>query len=135
MKQMDEVKVKILLVFSGEHFEGLITIGDIQRAIINNIALKEPVSRILNKNKVYGYQSEGKESIREKMRRMRAEVMPILDEQGDVVDDCSLNVTNGDKPLEVFTAEHEQYLHLHLVHLLHGVEKRGRGGNDSIFDL
>ena len=24
MKQMDEVKVKILLVFSGEHFEGLI---------------------------------------------------------------------------------------------------------------
>lgn len=28
MKQMDEVKVKILLVFSGEHFEGLITIGD-----------------------------------------------------------------------------------------------------------
>ncbi len=86
MKQMDEVKVKILLVFSGEHFEGLITIGDIQRAIINNIALKEPVSRILNKNKIYGFQSEGKEIIREKMRRMRAEVMPILDEQGELVD-------------------------------------------------
>ena len=59
MKQMDEVKVKILLVFSGEHFEGLITIGDIQRAIIKNIALKEPVSRILNKDKIYGYQSGG----------------------------------------------------------------------------
>lgn len=86
MKLMDEVKVKILLVFSVEHFEGLITIGDIQRAIIKNIALKEPVSRILNKNKVYGYQSEGEESIREKMRRMRAEVMPILDEQGEMVD-------------------------------------------------
>jgi len=28
MKQMDEVKVKILLVFSAEHFEGLVTIGD-----------------------------------------------------------------------------------------------------------
>lgn len=86
MKQMDEVKVKILLVFSAEHFEGLITIGDIQRAIIKNIALKEPVSRILNKNKIYGYQSEGEESIREKMRRMRAEVMPILDEKGELVD-------------------------------------------------
>lgn len=86
MKQMDEVKVKILLVFSGEHFEGLITIGDIQRAIIKNIALKEPVSRILNKDKIYGYQSEGEEIIREKMRRMRAEVMPILDEQGELVD-------------------------------------------------
>lgn len=86
MKQMDEVKVKTLLVFGGEHFEGLITIGDIQRAIIKNIALKEPVSSILNKNKVYGYLSEGEECIKGKMRRMRAEVMPILDEQGELVD-------------------------------------------------
>lgn len=86
MKQMDEAKVKILLVFNEEHFEGLITIGDIQRAIINNIALKEPVSRILNKNKIYGYQSEGEDAIKDKMRRMRAEVMPILDEQGELID-------------------------------------------------
>ena len=86
MKQMDEVKVKILLVFSKEHFEGLITIGDIQRAIIKNVSLQEPVSRILNKNKVYGYLSEGEDVIKEKMRRMRAEVMPILDEKGELVD-------------------------------------------------
>ena len=86
MKQMDEVKVKMLLVFDGEHFEGLITIGDIQRAIINNIALNEPVNRILNKNKIYGSVSEGEETIREKMRHMRAEVMPILDEQGELAD-------------------------------------------------
>ena len=86
MKQMDEAKVKILLVFSGEHFEGLITIGDIQRAIIKNISLKEPVSRILNKNKIYGYINESEDSIKDKMRRMRAEVMPILDEQGELMD-------------------------------------------------
>ena len=86
MKQMDEVKVKILMVFDQEHFEGLITIGDIQRAIIKNIALKEPVRCILNKNKVYGYQSEGDDSIKAKMRRMRAEVMPVLDDNGELVD-------------------------------------------------
>lgn len=86
MKLMDEIMVKTLFVLNGEHFEGIVTLGDIQRAIINNIALKDPVSRILDKNKVYGYQSEGEESIREKMRRMRAEVMPILDEQGELVD-------------------------------------------------
>lgn len=85
MKIMDVQKVKTLFVFDGEHFEGIITLGDIQRAIINNIALKEPVSRILNKNKVYGYQSEGEVVIREKMRKMRAEVMPILDEKGNLV--------------------------------------------------
>lgn len=86
MKLMDEIKVKTLFVFDKEHFEGIVTLGDIQRAIINNVALKEPVSRILNRNKIYGYQSEGEEVIREKMRRMRAEVMPILDERGELVD-------------------------------------------------
>lgn len=86
MKQMDEVKVKTLFVFNKEHFEGLITIGDIQRAIIKNIDLKEPVCRILNKKKIYGYQAEGDDSIKEKMRRMRAEVMPILDDKGELVD-------------------------------------------------
>lgn len=86
MKQMDEVKVKTLLVFEQEHFEGLVTIGDLQRAIIRNVSLKEPLSHIMNNNKVYGYQSEGEDGIMEKMRRMRAEVMPILDEQGELVD-------------------------------------------------
>lgn len=86
MKQMDEVQVKTLFVFRDEHFEGIITLGDIQRAIINNVALKEPIVRVLNKNKVYGYLHEEDTCIKEKMRRMRAEVMPILDERGELVD-------------------------------------------------
>ena len=86
MKLMDDVKVKTLFVFRENHFEGIITLGDIQRAIINNIDLKDPVYRILDKDKIYGYQSEGEIIIREKMRRMRAEVMPILDEKGELID-------------------------------------------------
>ena len=86
MKAMDEQKVKTLFVFDGDHFEGLLTIGDIQRAIINNVALTEPVRRILDKNKIYGFFSESEEVVKEKMRRMRAEVMPILDEQGELLD-------------------------------------------------
>lgn len=86
MKLMDEVKVKTLFVLQDEHFEGIVTLGDIQRAIINNIALREPVSRILDKDKIYGYQSEGEAVIKENMRRMRAEVMPILDDNGELVD-------------------------------------------------
>ena len=86
MKVMDAIMVKTLFVLQGEHFEGIVTLGDIQRAIINNIALKEPVSHILDKNKIYGHISEGDESIKEKMRKMRAEVMPILDDNGELVD-------------------------------------------------
>ena len=86
MKTMDSKKIKLLFVFENGVFEGLITIGDIQRAIIKNISLSEPVSRILNKGKIYGYVSEGEDAIKEKMRNMRAEVMPILDDKGTLVD-------------------------------------------------
>lgn len=86
LKRMDEQKVKTLFVFEGDHFEGLLTLGDIQRAIIKNFALSEPVSRVLSKDKIYGYVNEGEVSIKEKMRRMRAEVMPILDEKDELVD-------------------------------------------------
>ena len=86
MKRMDELMVKTLFVLTDNHFEGIVTLGDIQRAIINNIALKEHVSSILDKNKIYGYESESEDCIKEKMRRMRAEVMPILNNSGDLVD-------------------------------------------------
>ena len=55
--------------------------------------------------------------------------------QGDVLDDGPLDITDGNKTFEVFTAEHEQYLHLHLVHLLHSVKEGGGGGDDSIVNL
>lgn len=86
MKLMDEIMVKTLFVINEEHFEGIITLGDIQRAIINNISLKEPVSQILDRDKIYGYKAEGEDRIKEKMRKMRAEVMPILDENGTLID-------------------------------------------------
>lgn len=86
LKQMDAQKVKTLFVFKDNHFKGLLTLGDIQRAIIKNIPLSEPLSTILNKDKIYGYEDEDEECIKEKMRRMRAEVMPILNEKGDLTD-------------------------------------------------
>lgn len=99
LKTMDERKVKTLFVFNDGIFEGLLTIGDIQRAIIKNFALSEPVGRILDRQKIYGYTSEHEDSIREKMRVLRAEVMPILDEEGRIVDVWSWNeIFNSTEP-------------------------------------
>jgi dTDP-glucose pyrophosphorylase len=86
MKQMDAGGFKTLFVFSDDQFEGLLTLGDIQRAIIKNIALSAQISAILDKNKVYGFVAESEEEIRDKMRRLRAEVMPILDDNHKLVD-------------------------------------------------
>lgn len=86
MKQMDCLNVKTLFVFEGGSFKGLLTIGDIQRAIIKGLTLTTPSSFILKTNKIYGYEAEDDETIKAKMRDLRAEVMPILDENGQVVD-------------------------------------------------
>jgi dTDP-glucose pyrophosphorylase len=86
LKTMDEQKVKTLFVFDDKRFEGLFTLGDVQRAIIKNIGLDKNVGTILDRHKIYGYKSENESAIREKMRSIRAEVMPILDENGNIID-------------------------------------------------
>ena len=40
LKKMDSEGVKLLFVFNNNVFKGIITIGDIQRAIINNVDLE-----------------------------------------------------------------------------------------------
>ena len=86
MKRMDEIKVKMLFVFEGERFEGIITIGDIQRAIIKNVPLKESLSTIVGKKKKYAAPDEPKEIVRQKMINLRAECMPVVDNKGNLVD-------------------------------------------------
>ena len=86
LKQMDNQKVKMLFVFENERFVSILTIGDIQRAIVNNIPLETPISMVVDRNKKYARSGESMEVIREKMLRLRAECMPVLDEGGSLVD-------------------------------------------------
>ena len=86
MKLMDSTKVKMLFVFSEKHFEGIITIGDIQRAIIKGISMTEPVLSFLDKNKKYVKPDESHEIVQQKMLSLRSECMPVVDEQGELVD-------------------------------------------------
>ena len=53
LKIMDSSKTKLLFVFEGDKFEGLLTIGDIQRAILKDVNLTSSVAVILDKNKIY----------------------------------------------------------------------------------
>lgn len=78
MKKMDEIKMKILFVFDENKFEGILTLGDIQRAIIKGSLLSDGVMNILDKNKIYAGIDEPIESIKKKMEAIRAECMPVL---------------------------------------------------------
>lgn len=86
LKQMDMQKVKMLFVFENNHFVSILTIGDIQRAIVKNIALETSISQIVERNKKFAHVGEPMEVIRRKILSLRAECMPVLDDQGELVD-------------------------------------------------
>lgn len=86
LKKMDEVKVKMLFVFDQERFLSILTIGDVQRAIIKQTALSNSVFTIIDVHKKFASPTEKKEQIREKMLALRAECMPVVDENGNLVD-------------------------------------------------
>lgn len=87
MKMMDERFTKLLLVFDEERFLGIITNGDLQRAIIAHIPFETPIRQIVTwKGKRYASVGDNLEKIREWMLEKRAELMPIVDEQMQLAD-------------------------------------------------
>lgn len=85
LKQMDQERVKMLLVFSGDQFVSILTIGDIQRAIIKHIAMDTPISYLadeIRQDKEYANSADTESDIKEMMLAMRTECMPVVDEAG-----------------------------------------------------
>lgn len=86
LKVMDDARTKLLIVGSEKYFEGLISIGDIQRAIINNIDLNSPISDILRNDIIVANEHESREEIKKRMLKIRAEFMPVLNNRNEIVD-------------------------------------------------
>jgi len=87
MKIMDNAFTKLLLVFEENKFLGIITNGDLQRAIIANIPFDTPIGKIVSREgKLYAHVGDNREKIKEWMLLKRAELMPVLDEMEQLVD-------------------------------------------------
>lgn len=87
MKLMDEEFTKLLLVYKGKRFLGIITNGDLQRAIIAKYSFDTPIEKIISREgKEYAHVGDNREVIEEWMISKRAELMPILDDNGQLVD-------------------------------------------------
>jgi dTDP-glucose pyrophosphorylase len=80
IKKMDEIKRKLLIVYHDNIFFSLLTIGDIQRAILKNvdIATTSIYDELKQKHIDVCYVGEPEDSIRQKMLLLRCEFMPIL---------------------------------------------------------
>lgn len=86
LKQMDEKRQKLLIVLDKGSFYSLVSIGDIQRAIIANVLLEEPISKILRPEVRVAKESDNKEQIKSHMLERRNDFMPIVDKHNRLVD-------------------------------------------------
>lgn len=86
LKKMDQEDSKLLLVCEDELFIGLLSIGDIQRAIIKGISLELPVHGIMRANVTLAYDWEEKDSIKKRMLALRTEFMPVISQDNHLID-------------------------------------------------
>jgi len=72
IKQMDKASLQVLIVVDSEsRILGIITDGDMRRAIINKVDFNEPVKAIMNKNPVTIYFSDDKNKALKLMKKTR----------------------------------------------------------------
>ena len=101
MKLMDDCCTKSLMVFDKGKFLGIITNGDLQRAIIAKVPFETPIHQVVdNKSKRYANISDDREKIKTWMLEKRAEFMPILNENGSLVDVIFWNDLFADDQIE-----------------------------------
>ncbi|WP_205720090.1 sugar phosphate nucleotidyltransferase [Fodinibius halophilus] len=84
LKKMDDVDHKLLLVFRDDKFYSLVSIGDIQRAIIDNYNLDTTVGNVVRDDIRVAQTNESIEQIKERMLKYRNEFMPVLGSSGNL---------------------------------------------------
>jgi dTDP-glucose pyrophosphorylase len=86
MKQMDAIKMKLLIVIDDEGlFLSLISIGDIQRAIINNFELSTPIFQILRNKVNVAHVDDDVDEIKSHIKNKRNDFMPVIDDFNNIV--------------------------------------------------
>lgn len=86
LRKMDGHRTKLVFVFDGDKFESILTIGDIQRAIIRHSTLTDPVFTILDRDKIYASDKDSIEQIKEVMMKELIDCMPVMNDNREIVD-------------------------------------------------
>lgn len=84
LRQMDATGRKLLLVLEDGRFRSLLSIGDIQRAIIANIPLEVSIEQILRPEVKVATTKESREDIINHIREFRNDFIPIIDDDNMV---------------------------------------------------
>lgn len=86
LKQMDKAALQVLIVVDDENrILGIITDGDMRRAIINDVDFNKPVEMIMNKNPVTIHSPPNKNKALKLMKKYQIKHIPVLDNKNKVV--------------------------------------------------
>lgn len=85
LKKMDALDKKLLLVLKGDSFVGLLSAGDIQRAIIQNKPLDTKVADVLRKNIRIAKPEDSFDKIKKMMFDYRMELCPVVDNNNKII--------------------------------------------------
>lgn len=87
LKLMDQLGVKSLLVLDNKRsFRGIVSIGDIQRSIIQNQSFDKHVKNILRENPRVGHEGISLNEVKTLMIKYRMELYPVINESNEIVE-------------------------------------------------
>lgn len=86
LKQMDITRRKLLIVMSGGKYHSVLSIGDIQRAILKGDSLDEPIEKILRPATKVAKNTQPRSEVEQYVKEHKNEFMPIIDEDNNLVD-------------------------------------------------
>jgi dTDP-glucose pyrophosphorylase len=87
LKVMNDVKINLLVVLDNHTFIGLLSIGDIRRAILDNIDInKTEIKSIMRKNILVAHEEDSIEKIKNLMIERRIVCMPVVNKEYKLID-------------------------------------------------
>lgn len=86
LKQMDTTRRKLLIVMDGGKYRSVLSIGDIQRAIIKGDSMDEPIVKILRPSTKVARSNQDRSEVEQYVKDHKNEFMPIIDDENNLVD-------------------------------------------------
>lgn len=87
MRVLEETAMQIVLVVDeGQHLKGVVTDGDIRRAILSGKGMDAPVSDVMTTDPTRGGLDDSRDQLISRMRSLSLHHMPIVDGAGKLVD-------------------------------------------------
>jgi dTDP-glucose pyrophosphorylase len=82
---MDKYTTKLLFIIENGKYKGLLSAGDIQRAILNNVSLNSSIKVAVRKNNIVVKPSTPLDQVKQIMLENRIECMPVVDKNNILV--------------------------------------------------